>query len=182
MSNPQIERLRATLLRRGMLASLPPPVPSESSAATTPWKPEQLELAFRVRPFAEAMFLVIGAKADIGERERDALRGALRTLTDNLLSGEALDKMLAEFEIARAEEGPEARLDAVASALYWDAADADLALKLAIAAAEVDGRLDAREQVIVHALAARLRVSDARLAELLEGDSQGANLDYTAGE
>lgn len=177
MSSPQIERLRTTLLRRGMLTSRPPP-----PAAARPWKPEQLELARRVRPFAEAMYLVIGANADIEERERDVLRGALRTLTDNLLSSTVLETMLGEFEAARAEEGTEARLDAVASALYWDATDAELAIKLAIAGAEVDGQLDAREQSVVHALATRLGISDKHLEELLDGEGYKASADYAAGD
>jgi hypothetical protein len=177
MSTPQIERLRTTLLRRGMLTSRPPP-----PASARPWKPEQLELARRVRPFAEAMYLVIGANADIGERERDILRGALRTLTDNLLSSAVLETMLEEFEAGRAEEGTEARLDAVASALYWDATDAELAIKLAIAAAEVDGRLDAREQSVVKALATRLGITAQHLDELLDGEQYHASSDYSAGD
>jgi tellurite resistance protein len=181
MSNPQIERLRTTLLRRGMLTSRPPPpmTPPGGHPVVAKWKPEQLELARRVRPFAEAMYLVVGADADIGERERDILRGALRTLTDGLLSSAVLETMLEEFEAARAEEGADARLDAVGSALYWDPTDAELALKLAIAGAEVDGRLDAREQAMVHALAKRLNISDEHLEELLEGDPQGAKNDYS---
>jgi tellurite resistance protein len=177
MSSPQIERLRTTLLRRGMLTSRPPP-----PASARPWKPEQLELARRVRPFAEAMYLVIGANSDVGDRERDVLRGALRTLTDNLLSSDVLETMLGEFEQARAGEGMESRLDAVASALYWDATDAELAVKLAIAAAEVDGQLDAREQSIVHALAKRLGISDTHLEELLEGEAYHASADYAPGD
>jgi tellurite resistance protein len=177
MSSPQIERLRTTLLRRGMRTSRPPP-----PAAARPWKPEELELARRVRPFAEAMYLVVGADAEIGGRERDVLRGALRTLTDNQLSSSVLDTMLEEFEAARAVEGTDARLDAVASALYWDATDAELAVKLAIAGAEVDGRLDAREQAVVHALATRLGISDRHLDELLEGDAYSASADYSGHE
>jgi hypothetical protein len=177
MSSPQIERLRTTLLRRGMLTSRPPP-----PASARPWKPEQLELARRVRPFAEAMYLVIGANTDIGARERDVLRGALRTLTDNLLSSAVLETMLGEFETARAEEGTESRLDAVASALYWDATDAELAVKLAIAGAEVDGRLDAREQSVVQALATRLGISPRHLEELLEGEQYSASSDYSTGD
>ncbi len=177
MSSPQIERLRTTLLRRGMLTSRPPP-----PAAARPWKPEELELARRVRPFAEAMYLVIGSDAEVGERERDVLRGALRTLTDNLLSSSVLETMLEEFETARAEEGTEARLDAVASALYWDATDAELAVKLAIAGAEVDGRVDGREQSVVRALATRLGISERHLDELLEGEPYSASADYSANE
>jgi tellurite resistance protein len=128
------------------------------------------------------MYLVIGADAEIGQRERDVLRGALRTLTDNQLSSSVLETMLEEFEAARATEGTEARLDAVASALYWDATDAELAVKLAIAGSEVDGRLDAREQAVVRALALRFGISDQHLDELLDGEGCGASADYSASE
>jgi tellurite resistance protein len=160
-----------------MVTSRPPP-----PEASRPWKPEELELARRVRPFAEAMYLVVGADAEIGQRERDVLRGALRTLTDNLLSSSVLEGMLEEFEAARAAEGTDARLDAVASALYWDATDAELAVKLAIAGAEVDGRLDAREQAVVRALATRLGMSDAEVEDMLEGEAQRASADYSPSE
>jgi len=161
MTNPQIERLRDALLRRGTVASRPPPPPQSGM------KPEQLELARRVRPFAEAMYLVIAADSDVADRERDVLRGALRALTDGTLSSAALEAMLSDFERARARDGLELRLDAVASALYGDHTDAELALKLSIAATLVDGRLDAREQAVVHALAERLGISQTQVAELI---------------
>ncbi len=157
-----------------MSTSRPPPPPNGLRAEL---KPEQLELARRVRPFAEAMYLVIGADAEIGERERDVLRGALRTLTDNTVRSAVLDTMLGEFERARAEEGTDARLDAIASVLYSDPLDAHLALELAVAAAEVDGRFDAHEQAMVRALAERLGIGGERLDALLEHDPH-----HSAGE
>lgn len=162
MTRPPIARLRDTLLRRGTARSSAPP-PLHSSM-----KPEQLELARRVRPFAEAMYLVVGADSEIGDRERDVLRGALRALTDDALSSAVLARMLEEFEAARASEGLEARLDSVASSLYADAADAELALELAIAAASVDGRLDAREQVVAFSLAERLGISATHATALMD--------------
>jgi tellurite resistance protein len=164
MTRPPISRLRDALLRRGTKRSTPPPPVGASGSL----KPEQLALARRVRPFAEAMYLVIGADAEVGERERDVLRGALRTLTDNMLSSTALDHMLAAFEEARAREGLEPRLDDVASELYGDRTDSELALELAIAAASVDGRLDAREQMVAHALADRLGIAAAHVDALMD--------------
>jgi hypothetical protein len=46
----------------------------------------------------------------------------------------------------------------------------------------VDGRLDAREQAVVHALATRLGISDRHLDELLEGDAYSASADYSGHE
>lgn len=167
MSSARMERLREKLLSRGLPSYRPPPL------ATDAPKPELTEMVRRVRPFAEAMYLVIAADADIAERERDVLRGALRTLTDGTLSSAVMESLLREFEQARARQGSELRLDAVASALYGDPADAELALGLAIAAGEVDHGLDAREQVLVFALAERLGIPRARVDALLDDPLPG---------
>jgi tellurite resistance protein len=159
-----MERLREKLLSRGLPSYRPPPLVPNAP------KPELTELVHRVRPFAEAMYLVIAADAEIAERERDVLRGALRTLTDGALSSMVMESLLREFEMARAREGSDLRLDAVASALYGDPADAELALGLAIAAGEVDHGLDAREQVVVFALAERLGISRRKVDAMLEDE------------
>jgi hypothetical protein len=159
-----MERLREKLLSRGLPSYRPPPLACDAP------KPELTELVHRVRPFAEAMYLVIAADSEIAERERDVLRGALRILTDGALSSTVMESLLREFESARARDGSDLRLDAVASALYADPADAELALGLAIAAGEVDHGLDAREQVLVFALAERLGISRSRVDAMLEDE------------
>ena len=162
MSNKRIERLRDKLLERGMDSQRPPPLNGEP-------RPEVVEMAQRVRPFAEAMYLVFAADGGLGERERDVLRGALRTLTDGLLSSAALNAMLARFERERALQGLELRLDTLAASLYSDRSDAELALSLMAAAGETDGELNAAEQAVIFALGQRLGLSQQRLEELLYG-------------
>jgi tellurite resistance protein len=162
MSNKRIERLRDKLVDRGMASHRPPPLNPQPG-------PEALAILQRVRPFAEAMYLVLAADGEIDERERDVLRGALRTLTDGLLSTTSMEELLTEFAKARARHGLELRLDDVASALYGDPNDAELVLGLMAAAAEADGRLGAAEQSIIIALGDRLGIAHAHLYELLYG-------------
>lgn len=168
MSNKRIERLRDKLLERGMDSQRPPPLNPEP-------RPEVVEMTRRVRPFAEAMYLVLAADGGLRERERDVLRGALRTLTDGLLSSAAMDAMLAEFERMRAFQGLDMRLDAVAASLYSDRSDGELALSLMAAAGETDGRLSASEQTIIISLGQRLGLSQLRLNELLYGGEEPAS-------
>jgi len=118
------------------------------------------------------MYLVLSAERDIEERERDVLRGALRILTDGLVSTSSMDELLAEFESARARDGVDVRLDALAAALYGDPNDAELALGLMAAAAETDGRLGTAEQAIILALGERLGVATAHVQNLLYGAPQ----------
>jgi tellurite resistance protein len=125
-------------------------------------------LAERVRPFAEVMYLVLAADREITDRERDLLRGALRSLTDDALSTVAMGQMLQEFERDRDRDGVEVRLDYLASTLYRDRSDARLALGLASAAAAADRGIGPEERELIKSLGERLGVSRSELQELLQ--------------
>jgi tellurite resistance protein len=157
----RIERLRDRLLSRG-------PAISERPAA--PIKPESRAAYQRIRPLAEAMYLVMAADRHVNERERDALRGAIRTLTDGGLGTLAMENMIMEFEQALARDGLDVRLDALASFLYGDRDDMELAVALAAAVALADEGLDPEEQRTIEALAERLGISGARLEQMLNGE------------
>jgi len=161
MTSKRIERLRDKLLARGQPTLAPP----RTAPADTP---ELWALAERVRPFAEVMYLVLAADEDITDRERDVLRGALRSLTEGALSSAALDEMLQEFQANRAREGVELRLDYLASALYLDRSDARLALGLATAAADADRGVGPQEREVISSLAERLGIGRHELAEMLQ--------------
>jgi len=162
MASKRIERLRDKLLARGRPTMYPSLSPSPS--------PELEALAERVRPFAEVMYLVLATDSKITENERNVLRGALRSLTEDALSTSALDTMLADFEQLRERQGLEVRLDYLASQLYSDRADAKLALGLATAAADSDAGIGPEERAVIEALAERLRISDEELQALLSED------------
>ena len=167
MTSKRIERLRDKLLARGR-PTLSPPEAVATPVSSLCASPELAALAERVRPFAEVMYLVLAADATLGERERDVLRGALRSLTEDALSSAALDEMLEQFERKRARDGWELRLDELASQLYSDRADARLALGLATAAADTDEGIAPEERAVIVALAERLRVSQDELSALLQ--------------
>ena len=122
----------------------------------------------RLRPIAEAMYLVMAADAQIADPERAALRGALRILTEGKLSSAAMEAMLAEFGGDLAREGRELRLDHVAAALYGDAADVELALALVAAVSLADGHATEAEYATIEALADRLGLGPDRVRALVE--------------
>lgn len=162
MTSPRIVRLRDKLLARGQ-PTLRPPAPT----AVTP---ELSALEERVRPFAEVMYLVLSADAEVTEPERDVLRGALRSLTEGALSSMAMEMMLQDFAQNLARDGLDLRLDTLASILYADRPDARLALELASAAAEADRGVGPEELSVIRAFGERLGVGEIELEELLRPD------------
>lgn len=170
MNYARIERLRDRLLGQGSpTVAPPPPAPGSAPPRKPPasQRPEDVAIYARLRPFAEAVYLVVSADRAVSEHERNALRGALRILTEGALSSAAMGAMLDEFDRALERDGYELRLDAVAAELYGDLADHELALALAAAAATADGELDAAERTTLESLAERLGVSQAQLETLL---------------
>jgi tellurite resistance protein len=163
MSSTRIQRLRDKLVGQGRPSIVPapwPPAEGQGGAADV--------LYSRLRPVAEAMYLVMAADTQIGDRERAALLGALRILTEGKLSSAAMDAMLAEFARELARQGRELRLDHVASALYGDAADVELALALVAAASLADGHASDAEYATIEALADRLGLAPERVRALIE--------------
>ncbi len=144
----RIERLRAQLLERGA-PSLRPRVFSGRS-------PEVAAAYERVRPFAEAMFMVMSADGQITERERDVLRGAVRILTENQLGGEATDQMIAEFEARWAREERAQAFDRLASELWSEREDRQLAIALVATMAVADEQFEPAELEAIVELAERL--------------------------
>jgi hypothetical protein len=172
MASKRIERLRDKLLSRGQ-PTLHPPAPTRAGEQTvSAVSPELAALAERVRPFAEVMYLVLAADADISQREHTVLRGALRSLTEGALSSEALELMLETFEREVQQDGVDLRLDQLASILCNDRADARLALGLAAAAADTDRGVGAEERAIIVSLAERLNIRDAELQALLNDSGE----------
>jgi tellurite resistance protein len=159
-----LERLKNQLLSGGSRPSLRP----------TPWSgnsaPPEAQAAYqRIRPFAEAMYLVMAADGRLNDRERTTLRGALRSLTAGVLGTSAMESMLSEFERLLAAQGLELRLDDVASRIYGEPEDRELALVLAATVAFADDRTDSAEQRTIEALSERLGVGRERLESLLSG-------------
>src|SRR5688500_9198670 len=152
-------KLRNRLIDRGRPSIFPRPlgVVPEAKAAYE-----------RVLPFAELMYLIVSADHEVADRERDALLGALRSLTDGQASTLALEQMMAGFEHKKREHGHDACLDDATTALAADKEDRELAWALAAAVALADDQLVDPERGVLTELAIRLGISTERQRELLE--------------
>lgn len=168
LDSRRIRQLRDRLLERGPVSVVP--------GAFSMADPPAAAAYDRLQPFAEAMFLVMSADADIKDSERDVLRGALRSLSEGGLGTAATEAMLRELEERLARDGMEVRLDNVAAHLWPDPNDRELALALAAATAKADGTIDAAERSAIFALADRLGVPSARVAGWLESSDEDPDL------
>ena len=132
-------------------------------------RPEAEAAYQRIRPFAEAMYLVMSSDGALDEREQNTLRGALRSLTSGALGTSAMAAMLSEFEQLLERDGLELRLDDVAARLYPEQEDRELGLTLAATVAIADEHLGGAERETIVSLSQRLGVSKQRLEALLSG-------------
>jgi DnaJ-domain-containing protein 1 len=166
VSEPEktLDRLKEQLLSGGSRPSIAPRPWSKDSE-----RPEAEAAYQRIRPFAEAMYLVMSADGSLDERELHTLRGALRSLTNSALGTGAMEAMLAEFERLLSRDGLDLRLDAVAARLYPEREDRELALALAATVAISDDHHSAPERQTIVSLAERLGIGRQRLEALLSG-------------
>jgi tellurite resistance protein len=162
MGDDRFESLRDRLLGMGRASLVPRPMAQGATAQA---------LYDRLRPFAEAVYLVISSDGHLEQREAEVLRGTLRVLTAGELSGAAMDAMLKEFDAALARDGREMRLDRVASEIYGDRQDVELTISLVSAAALASGCVEPAEHEVISELAERLGLSSARLKALCKGES-----------
>lgn len=157
----RIELLRDRLLRRGER-------PTISSAWSLSMAPPSAQAAYdRILPYAEAIYLVIAADGVHTPEERDALLGAIRYLTEGELGAQAAEHMIARFQSNLERDGLEVRLDDVASRVYGEPEDRELALSLAAAVAAAGGQAGPTEERTIEGLAERLGFSRSRLQAFL---------------
>jgi tellurite resistance protein len=139
-----------TLTREGMLS------PEESAALT------------RVDPLAETMFLMMSADGKIADEERDAVRGAIRGLTDNLLRSGTINVMLENYEQRLSEQGRDARLHEIAEEIAEEPSEAEGAFALAAAVALADDEIADEENEFINQLADWFGIAEERAAEILD--------------
>lgn len=159
MAEDKFGQLRDRLMGMGRASLVPRPMAEGATAQA---------LFDRLRPFAEAVFLVIAADGRLDQRETELLRGTLRALTSGQLGGAAMDAMLAQFRTALEREGRDMRLDRVASDVYGDREDVELMISLSAAAALANGCPEPAEHEVIEQLAERLGISSQRLRELVK--------------
>lgn len=163
-----IRRLRDALLKSGRRADA-----VQSSAYETLTRAgllsdaEQAALE-RVAPMAETMFLVMAADGKITEPERDAVRGAIRGLTDGLLHDGTIQVMLENYQRALDTEGREARLRRVGQLLAPHPSEAEGAFALAAAVAFADDEVADEEEHLVAELATWFGITTKRAKQILD--------------
>ena len=137
-------------------------------------RPTQLDDPFAGDPDAkrrfealfESMFLMIGADGDVSDSEREVMRGAVRGLTDNAVRSGHIDKMFEECK-ARAGEGIEKRLAAIAPVLQEDEALVEAAFSLSAAIAFADSEIKDEENELINQMAEAFGIDGDRADELL---------------
>jgi len=130
--------------------------------------PEEAGALNRVDPLAEAMFLMMAADGTLAESERDAVRGAIRGLTDNVLRSGTIKVMLENYQARLEQEGREQRLHQIAEELAEDPQEAEGAFALAAAVALADDNVTDEENAFINQLAEWFGISDERAHEILD--------------
>ncbi|MEI9941568.1 MAG: TerB family tellurite resistance protein [Pseudomonadota bacterium] len=163
-----IERLRDALLLSGRRPSMVVSSAYETLTREGLLTPEEVGSINRVGPLAETMFLMMAADGKLAEVERDAVRGAIRGLTDNLLRSGTINVMLETYEKRLADSDRDARLHEIAEEIAEDPNEAEGAFALAAAIALADDEVSDEENTFINQLAEWFGISDERAAEILD--------------
>lgn len=163
-----IERLRDALLQSGRRPSVVLSSAYETLTREGLLSPEEAGALNRVEPLAEAMFLMMSADGEVAEVERDAVRGAIRGLTDNLLRTGTINVMLENYAKRLADQGRDARLQEIASDIAEETSEAEGAFALSAAIALADDRITDEENDFINQLAEWFGISPARTSEILD--------------
>src|SRR5688500_13855150 len=130
--------------------------------------PEEGNALNRVDPLAEAMFLMMSVDGKVADEERDAVRGAIRGLTDGLLRTGTINVMLETYAKRLAEQGRVARLQEIASEIVEETGEAEGAVALSAAIALADEEITEEENQFINQLAEWFGISSERAGEILD--------------
>jgi tellurite resistance protein len=161
-----IERLRDALLQSGRRNSAVTSSAYRTVAREGFFTDEEKTALTRVEAVAETMFLVIAADEQVMDTEMDALRGAIRGLTGEVLSDGIVQVMVESFALRLRNDGKEKRLAAIADA-FSDSAEAQNALALAAAVAWADGQVASTESNVIVELQKAFSLSDEDVRTVL---------------
>jgi tellurite resistance protein len=170
-----IERLRDALLQSGRRPTLVSSSAYETLTREGLLSPEEVLSIHRVEPLAETMYLMMAADGTLAETERDAVRGAIRGLTDNLLRTGTINVMLESYAKRLSASGRDARLREIADEIAEDPNEAEGAFALAAAIALADDEVTDEENAFINQLADWFGITEARAAAILdqlEGDRE----------
>jgi tellurite resistance protein len=171
-----IERLRDALLRSGRRPSMVVSSAYETLTRQGLLTPEEVGAINRIGPLAETMFLMMSADGTLAEVERDAVRGAIRDLTDDLLRSGTINVMFESYGKRLAESGRDARLQEIAEEIAEDPNEAEGAFLLAAAVALADDNVSDEENTFINQLAEWFGITAERAAEILDQLEDDRNL------
>lgn len=163
-----IARLRDALLQSGRRPSMVMSSAYETLTRSGLLSPEETAALTRVDPLAETMFLMMAVDGTISEAERDAVRGAIRGLTDNLLRTGTINVMIENYQKRLEAEGRDERLREIADAIADEPTEAEGAFALAAAIALADDVVAEEENEFINQLAEWFGISEARASEILD--------------
>ena len=161
-----IQRLRDALVEGGRLAHRDGAGVHDEHAGRTHAALE------RFYPFAETLYLVMMIDEHADDAELDAIRGAMRILSNGSLSDGMLDDIFQRCAQRASQRGVENCLQEIGAHLASDRLDRETAFTLAAAVALADEQLHGTESALMRSIAEWFGVSDKRAAALL-ADAQG---------
>lgn len=163
-----ISRLRDALLQSGRRPSLVMSPAYETLTRQGLLSPEEMAALNRVDPLAETMFLMMAVDGKLAEQEQDAVRGAIRGLTDNLLRTGTIKVMLENYQKRLDDQGRDARLHEIAEELSGEPSEAEGAFALAAAIALADDIVADEENAFINQLAEWFGISEGRANAILD--------------
>jgi tellurite resistance protein len=163
-----IRRLRDALIQSGRRPSVVLSPAYETLTRQGMLSPEETTALNRVDPLAETMFLMMSADGVVSEIERDAVRGAIRGLSDNILRSGTINVMLENYQKRLEEQGKDERLREIADEIAEEPSEAEGAFALAAAIALADDEVADEENALINQLAEWFGISDERASQILD--------------
>jgi len=158
-----VQRLRDALVHSGSTA------PAADGEIPYPEGDPRRDAALeRFYPFAETLYLVMMIDGDADASELDAIRGAMRILSNGLLSDSTLDAIFQRCTERAAARGAAACLREVGARLAGDRLDRETAFTLAAAVALADNELRAAESAMIDDICEWFGISGRRAQALLQ--------------
>jgi tellurite resistance protein len=163
-----IERLRDALLQSGRRPSLVASSAYETLTRNGLLSNEEVVALNRVEPLAETMFLMMAADGKLTDVERDAVRGGIRGLTNDVLHAGTIAVMLENYQKRLETDGRNERLREIADSIADQPSEAESAFALAAAVALADDDVAEEENAFINQLAGWFGITQERSSAILD--------------
>jgi tellurite resistance protein len=174
-----IERLRDALLQSGRRPSLVASSAYETLTRNGLLSNDEIVALNRVDPLAETMFLMMAADGKLTDAERDAVRGGIRGLTDDVLHAGTITVMLENYQGRLEAEGRDERLREIAESIAEQSSEAESAFALAAAVALADDDVAEEENAFINQLAGWFGITPERSSAILDQLDDDASAEAT---